>query len=338
MIEQQSQLIEQLNARNVAMQATLAELATRQAERAVDAAVAAAGVSVPPQARAEAVDAISSAIKELAGRSDAAAKRIRDLLGRGDGIGAKAAFDDMLREKAAAGLPPDPADARLARDIAKLLEFKDVRTAAALYDKASELDDTDVWTFINLGDQHVAAGDLNAAMRAFERARALSEESKNERDLSVSHDRIGDVLVAQGRLPAALDAYRASLAIAERLAAADPGNAGWQRDLSVSHNKIGDVLVAQGSLPAALDAYRASLAIAERLAKADPGNAGWQHDVALSLQRVGIVAARQGQIAEARATYERGLVIMEKLVALAPTHAGFKRDLDWFTARLAELK
>ena len=30
-------------------------------------------------------------------------------------------------------------------------------------------------------------------------------------------------------------------AIRERLAAADPGNAGWQRDLSVSHDKIGDV-------------------------------------------------------------------------------------------------
>ena len=41
----------------------------------------------------------------------------------------------------------------------------------------------------------------------------------------------------------------------EELAAADPGNAGWQRDLSVSHNKIGDVLTAQGNLAAALAAY-----------------------------------------------------------------------------------
>ena len=40
------------------------------------------------------------------------------------------------------------------------------------------------------------------------------------------------MLVAQGKLPEALTAYRASLAIAERLAKADPGNAGWQRDLS----------------------------------------------------------------------------------------------------------
>ena len=58
------------------------------------------------------------------------------------------------------------------------------------------------------------------------------------------------------------------LAIAERLAKADPGNAGWQRDLSVSHNKIGDVQREQGDLAAALTSYRASLAIAERLGSA----------------------------------------------------------------------
>ena len=78
----------------------------------------------------------------------------------------------------------------------------------------------------------------------------------------MSHDRIGDVLRAQGNLTAALDAYNASLAIAERLAEADPGNAGWQRDLSVSHNKIVATCIrAQGNLTAALDAYNASLAI-----------------------------------------------------------------------------
>ena len=54
--------------------------------------------------------------------------------------------------------------------------------------------------------------------------------------------------------PEALGSYRVSLAIVERLARADPGNAAWQRDLSVFHNKIGDVLVAQGYLVDALAA------------------------------------------------------------------------------------
>jgi len=92
----------------------------------------------------------------------------------------------------------------------------------------------------------------------------------------------GDIWQTFGDLAAALTSYQASLAIAERLAKADPGNAGWQRDLSVSHNKIGDVQEAQGDLAAALTSYQASLAIRERLAKADPGNAGWQRDLIVS--------------------------------------------------------
>ena len=68
---------------------------------------------------------------------------------------------------------------------------------------------------------------------------------------------------AQGELAATLTSYQAALAIRERLAKADPGNAGWQRDLAVLRNKIGDVKVAQGELTAALTSYQAALVIAE---------------------------------------------------------------------------
>ena len=61
-----------------------------------------------------------------------------------------------------------------------------------------------------------------------------------QRDLSVSHDRIGDVLVAEGDREGALQSYRAGLAIRETLARRDPGNAQWQRDLIVSCWKISD--------------------------------------------------------------------------------------------------
>ena len=62
---------------------------------------------------------------------------------------------------------------------------------------------------------------------------------------------------------AALSSYQAARAIAERLAKADPGNAGWQRDLSVSDNKVGNVQLAQGDLSAALTSYQTARAIAE---------------------------------------------------------------------------
>jgi len=54
----------------------------------------------------------------------------------------------------------------------------------------------------------------------------------------VSYEKVGDVFVAQGNLPQALESFQASLAIAERLAKADPRNAGWQRDLWVSYWRL----------------------------------------------------------------------------------------------------
>src|SRR5262245_36590004 len=55
--------------------------------------------------------------------------------------------------------------------------------------------------------------------------------------------------------PEALAAYKAALAIRDRLAKADPGNAGWQFDLGISHERIGAVLQAQGNLPGALKEF-----------------------------------------------------------------------------------
>ena len=164
-----------------------------------------------------------------------------------------------------------------------------------------------------VGDVLAGAGKAARALKAYEArhmivarlARADPGNAGWQRDLSVSHNKIGDVLRGPGQpdggagelpglaryqrtpgreptraMPAGSAICRsrttrsamccgpgqpdggagelpASLAIAERLARADPGNAGWQRDLSVSHNKIGDVLVEQGDLTAALESYQA---------------------------------------------------------------------------------
>ena len=142
-------------------------------------------------------------------------------------------------------------------------------------------------TNVLLGNTQVAMGMFQQAKKiAARRAEAEKDNPDAQRDLSVSFNRIGDVLVAQGKGDDALKAFRDGLAIAERLAKADPGNAGWQRDLSVSFEKIGDVLVAQGKGDDAIKAFRDGLAIAERLAKADPGNAGWQRDLFVSLWKI----------------------------------------------------
>ncbi|MGI9000608.1 MAG: CHAT domain-containing protein [Pseudonocardia sp.] len=73
------------------------------------------------------------------------------------------------------------------------------------------------------------------------RAAADPGNAGYQRDLSISHDNLGNLAVAAGDSTTAEQHYRTGLTIAERLAAADPGNAEYQRDLSISHNKLRQV-------------------------------------------------------------------------------------------------
>ncbi|MFM7394786.1 MAG: hypothetical protein ACKO22_10590, partial [Cyanobium sp.] len=62
-----------------------------------------------------------------------------------------------------------------------------------------------------------------------------------QRDLSISHEKIGDVLAAQGDGPGSLAAYQESLTIREGLAKGDPTNMQWQVDVAVSCAKLGSL-------------------------------------------------------------------------------------------------
>ena len=84
---------------------------------------------------------------------------------------------------------------------------------------------------------------------------------------------------AQGNLAAALTSYQADLAIAERLAQADPGNAGWQHDLAVSHSKLATVFRKMGDTANAFDALRQGRVILVRLMSLAPDNAGWKNEL-----------------------------------------------------------
>lgn len=98
----------------------------------------------------------------------------------------------------------------------------------------------DCWTWSESGDLWMVRGSLVEAEKAF-RSAVNAAEDTDERALAVAYNRVGDVLVAQGNLPEAFESYRDCLAIVNRLAKADPGNAGWQRDLAMSYGYVATV-------------------------------------------------------------------------------------------------
>jgi hypothetical protein len=71
-----------------------------------------------------------------------------------------------------------------------------------------------------------------------------------------------------------------TLAIAERLAKSDPGNAGWQRDLALSWGRLGGLHKQSGDTAKARDSFRQGQAIMQQLTKLSPDNAVWKQDLA----------------------------------------------------------
>jgi len=118
--------------------------------------------------------------------------------------------------------------------------------------------------------------------------------SASQRDLAWDYPKVGDVLLAQGKLSEALDAYQQGISVAKSLAELDKSNPGWQQDLSWDYAKVGDVLLAQDKLQEALDAYQQYLAIARRLTEQDQSNSNWQRDLIVSLFKVGTITAKIG--------------------------------------------
>jgi predicted negative regulator of RcsB-dependent stress response len=292
-----------------------------EAEKSVAKMLDLARAKPPPTNDGTDIDAALSAAREKLGRLDSA--------GALAGLAAKLAEEEEARRQRL--LP-------LLRETAAIQRATyDHGSAKATLDQIFDLDPDSIWDRIALGDLHRDTGSLGKAREAFDEALATARRQDPEgRDVAAAQDRRGDVLVAQGEGAAALAAYRAGMAIRERLAAADPANAEWQRDLSISRNKIGDVLVAQGEGAAALAAYRAGMAIAERLAAADPANAEWQRDLSISRNKIGDVLVAQGEGAAALAAYRAGMAIRERLAAADPANAQWQRDLIVSGFRLAE--
>jgi tetratricopeptide (TPR) repeat protein len=192
------------------------------------------------------------------------------------------------------------------------------------------------WFLDNQGDLARLRTTLADARRDYEEAHRIAQRftagdpgnTKWQRNLSVSYDRLGAVVVPQGRLVKAVRAYRKSLAITKTLVAGDPRNTEWQRDLSVSYNKLGDVAIAQEHFAKAAQAYGNGLAIRKLLAARDPSNTEWQRDLSVSYEKLGNVAVAEELLVKAVRAYRKSLAITKTLAAGDPRNTEWQRDLS----------
>ena len=306
---------------NLGMTGLTSDQMREKAQDAIEAIIARANAKVEPSKDGVDIDkAIAASRAKLADLDTEGALSVLDK---------KIAQEEEARRQRLIPLLAEKADvARLSYDYP---------AAKAALEELLRLDPNRVWSWIDLGNIWMTTGSLGEAANAFRAAGDAAQRSKHEEGLWASYERLGGVQEAQGDLSAALKSYSDSIAIAERLAKAAPGKAGWQRDLSVSYNNVGNVQVAQGDLSAALKSYSDSLAIRERLAKSDSGNALWQRDLSVSYGRIGGVYHKLNDTAKAHDALAAGRAIIGKLVELHPDQIEWKQGLAWFDAQIAEL-
>lgn len=223
--------------------------------------------------------------------------------------------------------------------------------AARLHESIENLEVSDAarhdrtWLLADLGGLQMRAGDTARALDSFERMKKsalirIEKTGRNvdtERDLSVSHIKIGDVRIVRGDVHGAQEAYLESLAISEKAISQFPQSATLAADLAISHTKIGDLRSIAGDLAGAQGAYLKGLAIRKELALQMPDDPQRQRDLSMSYEKVGNVLTARGDIQGATSVYLDSLTIAEKLSAQDPENLGWRRDLSISYDRIADL-
>jgi tetratricopeptide (TPR) repeat protein len=155
-------------------------------------------------------------------------------------------------------------------------------------------------------------------------------ESEAVRDLSVSIEKLGDVLRRLSDDTGACALYAESLDLRERLAAGDSDNVQARRDLGVSLGKLGGVLLSDPDREralTALDYFRRAFDVFKVVAEAEPNDAEAQRDYSVGYNQLGDALAQLGNRQEAVAEYERAVEIRRTLNAAQPGDVQTQRDL-----------
>lgn len=189
-----------------------------------------------------------------------------------------------------------------------------------------------------LGNTQTALEKTERALQTLEkRAHKEPNRADYQSNLSVSYERMGDLLKALGRGEQTRQFFEKSLLIRERLAREEPNRADYQRNLAVSYNKLGDLLEDLGQGEQARQFYEKDLFIAERLAREEPNRTDYQRDLAISYNNLGDLLKSLGQVEQAQQFYKNSLLISERLARDEPNRADYQRDLAVSYDRMGDL-
>lgn len=149
-------------------------------------------------------------------------------------------------------------------------------------------------------------------------------------DLATAYQKVGDI---QGRPYApnlgdtagAVQSYRKSLEIFEKLTQDNPQNQQFAFDLSIGTERVGDILARTGDTAGAIQHYTQAFDLQKTLLAAAPLNGEYQKHLAMCFTKLGDTLTTTGDLIGALDKYQRALSIRESLLTSTLPQEPIKR-------------
>jgi tetratricopeptide (TPR) repeat protein len=188
-----------------------------------------------------------------------------------------------------------------------------------------------------LGDLHQRLKAVNrldtldaAADRALAYFDGLPESQLSDGELAYRVNaiiQIGEVRHNQGRLPAAMAAFRRARTLGHDLVARNPANEKWQKEYLEADSWIGQVLLDQGKPDMALPMWREGQRLTAVQLRLHPESKDWQQSLAVSDHDVGTVLEALGDLAGALRAYRDSLTLERQLAAADPKNLQLQSEI-----------
>ncbi len=184
----------------------------------------------------------------------------------------------------------------------------------------------------SLGDISALHGDIEASLKLYGAGEEIGEAMARRDPSNLPNLRaLGQLYDASAREDQnnqrAIDAGRKSVAILERVSAAEPNSEEAQADLASSHSTLSSALEAANQFDEALEEERKDVRIYEALFAAHPLSARYRHDLMDTYQKLGdatsgstsAATAHPHDSSEALDNYRKAAVLADTIVAADPT-------------------
>ena len=139
--------------------------------------------------------------------------------------------------------------------------------------------------------------------------------------------KIGSIRMSQGNIPAALESYRAALAVAGELAGRAPEDPVRQMAYADSFKWIGNAYWYQGDLDRSLQNFQQAIVLLEKTSRELPGNTELAFNLASARTNAGRVFEARGEFARAKILYESVQQTFEALRAREPGNVRWQSEL-----------